>query len=66
VSAELARLTAAQAKADQVVRAVGETPDLGPLLLVAVTDPETNTRLATCFVNYRPAGPALRLVGEAL
>lgn len=51
MSAERARLTAAQAKADAVIRAVAEAPE-GRLLRVAVTDVETNTRLATCFVTY--------------
>jgi hypothetical protein len=33
------------------------------MLLVAVTDPETNTRLATGFVTYQVDGaPQLRLV----
>lgn len=66
MTAELARIVAAQAKADEIARAVGETIEGGPLLRIAVTDPVTNTRLATCFVNYQP-GPdrSLRLVGEA-
>jgi hypothetical protein len=64
VTADLARLTAAQAKADEVVAAIAETPD-GPLLGVAVTDLETNTRLATCFVTYQIDGaPQLRLVAS--
>ncbi|MFG3585083.1 hypothetical protein [Streptomyces sp. NPDC047990] len=63
MTADLARLRAAQAKADAVVRAVADTPDGGPMLFVAVVDPETNTRLANCFVSYRPDDlPRLRLV----
>jgi hypothetical protein len=62
LSADLARLAAAQAKADEIVRMVGEMPD-GLLLRVAVTDVETNTRLATCFVTYQADSSVLRLVG---
>lgn len=52
MTAELTRLTAAQAKADEIIRTVGESPD-GPLLLrVSVTEPATGQRLATGFVNY--------------
>ncbi|MFG2352609.1 hypothetical protein [Streptomyces sp. NPDC048521] len=54
---EIERLTAAQVKADEVIRAVGETPDGGRLLRVAVTDTETEQRLATGFVNYRVDEP---------
>lgn len=65
MTAELARLTAAQAKADEIIRAVAETLD-GPLLLrVSVTDAATGQRLATGFVNYttdQPAAPRLQLV----
>ncbi|MFJ4925318.1 hypothetical protein [Streptomyces sp. NPDC088736] len=62
MTGELARLQAAQAKADAVVRALAEAPD-GPHLLVAVTDPVTGTRLATCFVTYQTGDvPRLRLV----
>ncbi|MGW2048601.1 hypothetical protein ACWCPF_25970 [Streptomyces sp. NPDC001858] len=65
MGAELERLVAAQAAADAVVRAVGQPVGCGPLLRVAVTDAETNVRLATCFVSYEvDARPALRLVGE--
>ncbi|CAM5602685.1 hypothetical protein [Streptomyces coeruleorubidus] len=64
MSADLARLTAAQAKADAVVRQVGELPGAGPLLRVSVTDVETGQRLATCFVNYEPEPTPLRLVRE--
>jgi hypothetical protein len=53
VSADLARLEAAQAKADAVVGVVAEAPD-GLLLQVAVTDVDTGQRLATCFVTYQP------------
>lgn len=63
MNADLARLTAAQAAADAVVRTVGDIPDGSPMLLVAVTDPETSTRLATCFVTYQTGDvPRLRLV----
>jgi hypothetical protein len=62
---ERARLAAAQAKADEIAATVGEVPD-GPLLRVAITDVETNTRLRTCFATYQPdeGAPPLRLVGE--
>jgi hypothetical protein len=64
VTADVARLTAAQAKADAVIRAVAEAP-AGLLLRVAVTDVETGQRIATCFVTYQVDGaPSLRLVGE--
>lgn len=62
MNADLARLKAAQAKADAVRASLAEAPD-GPHLLVAVTDPETGQRLATCFVNYQTGDvPRLRLV----
>jgi hypothetical protein len=62
---EGARLAAAQAKADEIVGMVGEMPD-GLLLRVAITDVETNTRLATCFVTYQTdRTPSLRIVGGA-
>lgn len=61
MTADLARLTAAQAKADEVRAAIAETPD-GPMLRVAVTDVETGQRLATCFVTYQVNGAPLRLV----
>jgi hypothetical protein len=65
VSAETERLTAAQARADEVIRAVADHDGSpAPHLMVAVIDPETNTRLATGFVAYRPAAH-LQLVGEA-
>lgn len=66
MTADLARHVAAQAKADGIASKVGETPEAGPLLRVAVTDVETGQRLATCFVNV-PVGDTapLRLVGEA-
>jgi hypothetical protein len=68
VSTELARLTAAQEMADKVIATVAdrahERP--GPRLLVSVTDPETNTRLATGFVSYQPAPVRhLHIVPEA-
>jgi hypothetical protein len=62
VSAETDRLTAAQAKADEVIRVVAESPDSPHLLRIAVTDVETGQRLRTGFVNYTPDGPTLRLV----
>jgi hypothetical protein len=62
VNADLARLQAAQVKADAVVRALAEAPD-GPHLVVAVTDPITGNRLGTCFVTYQTGDvPRLRLV----
>ncbi|MFF3928224.1 hypothetical protein [Streptomyces hirsutus] len=68
MTADLARLTAARDTADRIVAQVGDW-DGGesPRLMVAVTDPETNTRLATTFVaiHVEPATPVLRLVGEA-
>lgn len=53
MSAELARLTAAQAKADEVIRTIAEPIDGSQLLRIAVTDVETEQRLATGFVNYQ-------------
>ena len=61
MNADLARLAAAQAKADELIASVAETPD-GPLLRVAVTDVESGQRLATCFVTYQVDGAPLRLV----
>jgi hypothetical protein len=59
VSADLERLTAAQAKADQVVRKVADHDGSdAPRLLVTVVDQETNTRLASGFVTYQLAGQA--------
>jgi hypothetical protein len=64
MTADLARLTAAQAKADELVAAIAETPD-GPMLRVAVTDVETGQRLATGFVTYQVDGaPQLRLAAS--
>lgn len=52
MSTDLNYLRAAQAKADQVVRTVADFDGgSGPHLMVAVIDPETNTRLATGFVT---------------
>ena len=65
MTAELARLMAAQAMADRIVARVGESPEPGRHLTVAITDPETEQRLATCFVNVEVDTPMLRLVGEA-
>ena len=65
MTADLARLTAAQAKADELIAAIAETPDGGPLLRVAVTDVETGQRMATCFVTYQADGAwQLRLVAS--
>lgn len=64
MTAELARLAAAQEKADAVICAVAETVEAGPLLRIAVTDAETGQRLATGFVNYQVDGPQLRLVAS--
>ncbi|MFI9598897.1 hypothetical protein ACIHCX_03280 [Streptomyces sp. NPDC052043] len=66
MSAELDRLTAAQAKADEVIGSVAELLDGSPLLRVSVTDVATGQRLGTCFVTYQPAGRRhLELVREA-
>lgn len=64
MSADLARLIAAQAKADEIKRTVCESPDGALLLRVSVTDAATGQRLATGFVNYTTDQPAtpLRLV----
>ncbi|WP_043493763.1 hypothetical protein [Streptomyces viridosporus] len=57
---DLARLTAVRETADRIVAQVGDW-DGGesPRLMVAVIDPETNTRLRTTFVTVRPE-PAAR------
>lgn len=65
MTADLARLMAAQRMADRIVAEIGESPEPGRHLTVAITDPETEQRLATCFVNVEVDAPALRLVGEA-
>ena len=65
MTADLARLLAAQEMADRIVAAIGESPDGVLLLRVAVTDDATGQRLATCFVNVEVDAPVLRLVGEA-
>ena len=62
VTADLDRLTAAQAKADELVAGIAEAPEPGRHLLVAITDPVTQQRLGTCFVNYATTGQHLRLV----
>ena len=64
MNADLERLTAAQAKAEEVIAAVAEPIDSGRLLRVAVTDVETGQRLGTCFVNYQTDGPQLRVVAS--
>ncbi|MER5584088.1 hypothetical protein ABT090_20950 [Streptomyces asoensis] len=61
MSADLARLAAAQEAADQVIAAVATPVDGRPMLRIAVTDPETNTRLATGFVAYDVDGRARHL-----
>jgi hypothetical protein len=68
VTAEQARLAAAQAKADAIRAQVGDWAGVGPRLLIAVIDPDTNTRLATCFAGYHAVDTAttpLRLVEDA-
>jgi hypothetical protein len=63
MAADLERLSAAQAKADEVAAAIAEAPEPGRHLRVSFTDPETEQRLATVFVNYQTDGrPSLRLV----
>ncbi|MEZ3180764.1 hypothetical protein KYY02_19350 [Streptomyces pimonensis] len=68
MSADLALLHAKRETADRIAARVGDW-DGGESsrLMVAVIDPETNTRLATAFVTVRPepATPRLYLVGEA-
>ena len=64
MTADLERLSAAQAKADEVAARNAEAPEPGRHLRVAVTDPETEQRLATFFVNYTVDGPRLRLVAS--
>lgn len=64
MTADLARHLAAQAKADEVIRAIAEAPE-GLLLRVSVTDVETGQRLATGFVTYPAPATTLRLVEEA-
>ncbi len=65
MSAELQRLIAAQAAADRLMRELCAPIDGRPMLRVAVTDVDTNTRLATGFAAYDVTGPNLRLVKEA-
>lgn len=64
MTADLDRLMAAQAKADEVIAAVAEPIDSGRLLRVAVTDVETGQRLATGFVNYERMLRRLRVVND--
>ena len=53
MTVDLVRLAAAQARADEVAALVADHDGgSAPRLLVAVIDPETNTRLATAFVAY--------------
>ncbi|CAL9648160.1 hypothetical protein [Streptomyces sp. enrichment culture] len=66
MSAERELRLAAQAKADQVVSTVADFDGgSGPYLVVSVTDPETNTRLATGFIAYQSRRPMLRVVEAA-
>lgn len=62
MTADLARLTAAQAKADEVIGAIAEPLDGGPLLRIAVADAATGQRLATGFVAYKVGTPQLTVV----
>lgn len=56
LEAERTRLTAAQETADRIAAQVGDWDGgQSPRLMVAVIDPETNTRLRTTFVTVRPA-----------
>ena len=64
MNAGLARLMAARAKADEVIAAVAEVPESGPLLRVSVTDVKTGEVLASCFVNVETASPPLRIVED--
>lgn len=54
MTADLARLTAAQEAADALVDPLNAAAALhdGPRLLVAVIDQETNTRIASGFLAY--------------
>jgi hypothetical protein len=54
------RLVAAQKAADAIIAEVSTPDDGRPRLRIAVTDPVTNTRLATGFRAYD--APHLRLV----
>lgn len=63
MTADVARRAAVQARADEIVRMVGEAPESGSLLRVSVTDVESGQRLATCVVNVAAGVPSLRLVG---
>ncbi|MFJ8594844.1 hypothetical protein [Streptomyces sp. NPDC093598] len=66
MSAELARLDAAQKKADAIASQVADHDGSdAPRLLVAVIDPVTNTRLVTAFAGYEIDRPSLRLVKDA-
>lgn len=62
MTADLVRLSAAQAKADELAASIAEAPEPGRHLQVAFTNPETGQRLATVFVNYQTDGPCLRVV----
>jgi hypothetical protein len=57
------RLVAAQATADAIIAELCTPIDGRPMVRVAVTDPVTNTRLATGFRAYD--APHLRLVEGA-
>ena len=68
MTGNLSRLNAARETADRIVARVGDWDGgQSPRLMVAVIDPETNTRLQTAFVTVRPepATPHLSLVVSA-
>lgn len=54
MTADLAHVTAAREAADAFVAPLNAAAALhdGPRLLVAVIDPETNTRIASGFLTY--------------
>lgn len=60
MSADLARMRAARAKAEEIAASLDpmQVPQPGPRLRIAITDPETNQRLATAFVSYEVPAPA--------
>ncbi|WP_306317258.1 MULTISPECIES: hypothetical protein [unclassified Streptomyces] len=68
MSGDLARLKAAQAKADEIAAAFNASRPLrdGPLLRVSISDPELGLHLATAFVAFEVPDPepvrSLRLV----
>lgn len=64
VADDLARMAAAQQKADEVIARVAEPVDGERLLTVSVSDPATGQRLATGFVNYGELRRKLHLVNQ--